>query len=95
MICRKLNSEMQSLAKSYKCTYTRYVDDITFSTTTKNFTEQLAIMVVERNEVKTIAGAILRNEISHAITEQSLDAVEALSNYAERNKKVIGLMIVK
>lgn len=26
---------------------------------------------------------------AHAITEQSLDAVEALSNYAEKNKKVI------
>lgn len=26
---------------------------------------------------------------AHAITERSLDAVEALSNYAERNKKVI------
>lgn len=28
---------------------------------------------------------------AHAITEQSLDTVEALSNYAEKNKKVIEL----
>ena len=28
---------------------------------------------------------------AHAITEQSLDAVEALSNYAERNRKVVAL----
>lgn len=30
---------------------------------------------------------------AHAITEQSLDAVEALSNYAERNKKVVELKV--
>lgn len=32
---------------------------------------------------------------AHAITEQSLDAVEALSNYAEKNKKVIELKSLK
>ena len=30
---------------------------------------------------------------SHAITEQSLEAIETLSNYAERNKKVVELKL--
>jgi hypothetical protein len=31
MICAQLDSQLQRLAKKYKCTYSRYVDDITFS----------------------------------------------------------------
>lgn len=31
---------------------------------------------------------------AHAITEQSLDAIETLSNYAERNKKVVQMKVV-
>ncbi|MEX5339395.1 reverse transcriptase domain-containing protein [Pseudomonas sp. I2] len=34
MICRKLDSQLQALAKSCKCHFTRYADDITFSFTT-------------------------------------------------------------
>lgn len=33
MICRKLDSQLQALAKSGKCHFTRYADDITFSFT--------------------------------------------------------------
>ena len=35
MICGKLDSQLQQLASKYRCTYSRYADDITFSTTTK------------------------------------------------------------
>ncbi len=37
IICRKLDGQLQSLAKEFRCTYTRYADDITFSTTYKSF----------------------------------------------------------
>lgn len=33
MICRKLDSQLQALARSKKCHYSRYADDITFSFT--------------------------------------------------------------
>ncbi|AVB16202.1 MULTISPECIES: reverse transcriptase domain-containing protein [Pseudomonas syringae group] len=33
MICRKLDSQLQALAKTSKCHFTRYADDITFSFT--------------------------------------------------------------
>lgn len=42
MLCAKFDSEMQRLAKRARSTYTRYVDDITFSTTLTRFPESLA-----------------------------------------------------
>ena len=41
MICSKLDHELQNLAKSSKATYTRYADDITFSTNAKIFQEEI------------------------------------------------------
>jgi RNA-directed DNA polymerase len=42
MICARMDSELRKLAKECQCTYTRYADDITFSTTLINFPEALA-----------------------------------------------------
>lgn len=37
LVCRKLDNQLYSLAKKYNCTYTRYADDITFSTNLNKF----------------------------------------------------------
>lgn len=37
LICWKLDNQLQSFAKKARCTYTRYADDITFSTNQKEF----------------------------------------------------------
>jgi RNA-directed DNA polymerase len=42
MICGQLDSHLQKLAQSYKCIYTRYADDITFSTSFKKFPISIA-----------------------------------------------------
>jgi RNA-directed DNA polymerase len=42
MICARMDSELRKLAKECQCTYTRYADDITFSTTLKEFPNALA-----------------------------------------------------
>ena len=42
MICTKLDGDLLKLAVSLRCTYTRYADDITFSTTRPTFPSQLA-----------------------------------------------------
>ena len=42
MICWKLDGDLQRLAAKHKATYTRYADDITFSTSEASFPQQLA-----------------------------------------------------
>lgn len=43
MICAKLDGEMQRLAARYRCTYTRYADDISISCTAQRFPDALAV----------------------------------------------------
>jgi RNA-directed DNA polymerase len=43
MICSKLDSQMRALAKKERCHYSRYADDITFSTYQKQFPKALAV----------------------------------------------------
>lgn len=42
MICAKMDSELQRLAKKHRCYYTRYADDLTFSTSARYFPEALS-----------------------------------------------------
>lgn len=42
MICGKMDSELQRIAKHNRCYYTRYADDITFSTSISHFPRSLA-----------------------------------------------------
>jgi RNA-directed DNA polymerase len=42
MVCTKLDTQLAALARTNKCFYTRYADDITFSTSVPNFPVQLA-----------------------------------------------------
>lgn len=50
MICRKLDSQLQRIAKEYRCTYTRYADDITFSTSLKTFPPSLAKIISDNSD---------------------------------------------
>ena len=42
MICAKLDSNLQRFAKQHNCMYTRYADDMTFSTTSKYSSKEIA-----------------------------------------------------
>jgi RNA-directed DNA polymerase len=42
MICAKMDSQLRRLAQRHRCIYTRYADDITFSTSTRSFPDALA-----------------------------------------------------
>jgi RNA-directed DNA polymerase len=60
LIGHLLDIRMVNLAKKAKCTYSRYADDLTFSTNKKNFPKKIAIM----NDTNDwIVGKALKREI--------------------------------
>jgi RNA-directed DNA polymerase len=61
MICARLDSQLQRLAQGHKCRYSRYADDITFSTNRHNFSETI-VRVRETAER-------LEPEVGHAVRE--------------------------
>jgi RNA-directed DNA polymerase len=61
LICRKMDQQLGRLARKYKCNYTRYGDDITFSTNKEVFPSAIAVTVADTNE--TLAGEELRNVV--------------------------------
>ena len=62
LIGHLLDIRMVYLAKKAKCTYSRYADDLTFSTNKKEFSQKIA-MKVEGNGNEWIPGKTLEKEI--------------------------------
>lgn len=52
MICARMDAQLQQLAKRHKCTYTRYADDITFSTTRRLLPSAIATISNETGRVE-------------------------------------------
>lgn len=64
MLCAKMDSQLQRLAKECRATYTRYADDITFSTTLREFPEALAYAIETEEGDKFLLGDRLLGIIS-------------------------------
>jgi RNA-directed DNA polymerase len=64
MICSKLDSELQGLAKRYRCTYTRYADDMTFSTTARRLSSSIGRIEKTEGGVSVEVGSEVRKIIS-------------------------------
>ena len=60
LIGHLLDVRMVNLAKKAKCTYSRYADDLTFSTNKKSFSGKIAII---KNENDWVVGKSLKKEI--------------------------------
>ncbi len=64
MICKPLDNQLMSLAKKYNCIYSRYADDITFSTYSTRFNEDIVIKDEKSDKViigKELKKIIIRN----------------------------------
>jgi RNA-directed DNA polymerase len=64
MICSKMDSQLQQLAKQYSCFYTRYADDITFSTQLSIFPPAIAKSITRDATTQAEVGPILQTIIS-------------------------------
>ena len=93
MICKKMDNELQNLACACKCTYTRYADDITFSTTKRNFPKELAYSDIKEDKIIIEAGDIL-NRIIISNGFHINEKKTRLQNYTTR-QEVTGLIVNK
>ncbi|MCD1655511.1 reverse transcriptase family protein [Treponema zuelzerae] len=90
LIASVLDARLVQLAKKSRCTYTRYVDDITFSTNMKCFPKELAKK--NENGIWQI-GKVLRKEIERA---GFLYNPEKISVQYRRSRQVVtGLVVNK
>lgn len=62
MICAQMDSQLQRLAAANRCTYTRYADDMSFSTSRRSFPTAIAV-VNDLNQVEP--GSALRDIINN------------------------------
>jgi RNA-directed DNA polymerase len=91
MICSRMDSQLRLLAKELRCTYTRYADDITFSTTLSNFPKDLAWIATEEDKRKTILGEKLISIIKDNGFEINDSKVRL--QYKSHHQEVTGLTV--
>ncbi|MCK6980322.1 retron Ec67 family RNA-directed DNA polymerase/endonuclease [Enterobacter roggenkampii] len=89
LICSIMDMRLAKLAKQYGCSYSRYADDITFSTNKPSFPTELALLQPEG----VILGKYLVNEIKRAGFEIN-DAKTRLA-YKPSRLEVTGLTVNK
>ncbi len=90
LIGHLLDIRMVNLAKKTKCTYSRYADDLTFSTNKKEFPEKIAI---KKNESDWVAGRALTKEIEKM--GFSVNAKKTSMQYRTSRQMATGLIVNK
>lgn len=81
MICAKLDSQLQRLARKYQCIYTRYADDMTFSTSRSRFPPHLIWFSKEAEK------SILGDELKGIIEENGFLVNESKVRLQSRYKR--------
>jgi 5S rRNA maturation endonuclease (ribonuclease M5) len=92
MVGHILDLRLVKIAKKHRCTYSRYADDLTFSTNLKDFPDALALRkTVNKHEWEM--GAELRQTISKA--GFSINAKKTRVQYKNSRQDVTGLVVNK
>jgi RNA-directed DNA polymerase len=87
LICRRLDSQLMQLAKAAKCKYSRYADDITFSTFQKEFPRRIANIV----EDEAILSHELTTIIGNNVFEVNLEKVKYIQR--DLRQEVTGITV--
>jgi RNA-directed DNA polymerase len=93
MVCVRMDSRLRLLAKEFKCTYTRYADDITFSTTLPNFPKEIAYLDTQENKLKAILGERLISIIQNNGFEVNENKIRL--QHKNQRQEVTGLTVNK
>ena len=93
MVCARLDGELQTLAKRYRCSYTRYADDMTISTTVPKFPRELAAPVTGLSG----EGLQLGGELLAVIESNKFDVNPAKQRLQlrDQHQEVTGLTVNK
>ncbi|MCG9889586.1 MAG: reverse transcriptase family protein [Thermosynechococcaceae cyanobacterium MS004] len=91
MICAKIDSQLRLLAKECKCNYTRYADDITFSTTLSNFPKEIAYTDTQEEEGKILLGKRLISIIQDNGFEINTNKIRL--QHKSQHQEVTGLTV--
>jgi retron-type reverse transcriptase len=89
LITHSLDIRLAALAKKYKCTYTRYADDITFSTRKSVFPKE----IMNELDGEYLSGKELTWEIEHA--GFSINENKTRIQYKNSRQDVTGLIVNK
>lgn len=91
MICRRLDNELTSIAKKYSCVYSRYADDITFSSNRPLFP-----LAIGAAELKEVGGATVPGDELLAIIKKNGFNVNNVKTRLQRSSSqqtVTGLVV--
>lgn len=93
MVCLQLDSQLQRLAKKQHCMYTRYADDITFSTTAKTLPSSIVII----NKLPTEAVSVIGTELNEIIRNCgfTINKEKVRVCYSHQRQMVTGLIVNK
>ncbi|WII38407.1 reverse transcriptase domain-containing protein [Paenibacillus thiaminolyticus] len=90
MVCFNLDKEMRNVAKQFNCDYTRYADDITFSTTRHSFPRAIGYF----DEEQTVhLGAIIQKVLYN--NGFSVNNSKTRLNNCDQNLSVTGITVNK
>lgn len=90
LIASILDQRLGKLARKHRCTYSRYVDDLTFSTDKKGFPEQIADFSAATSGAWTV-GAGLKGVIQRSGFE--VNPAKTRMQHAESRQTVTGLVV--
>lgn len=88
MICARLDAKLQQLAKKHQCTYSRYADDITFSTNRSKFPAALA-------HLSDIGQIEIGDELSNVVQENgfNINPKKSRLQVKQQRQEVTGLTV--